>query len=127
DGAFKTPTGRFVFPATLDDDPVLPPPEFPLHLIALATDRAINSQVPEDHRRRAAVTAHVHPSVATSRGLGDGDVARLVSARGSLTVKLACSADVRPDSVFVAKGDWAKYDRGLNVLTEPRYTVGTGT
>ena len=54
-------------------------------------------------------------------------LARLVSARGSLTVRLECSADVRPDSVFVTKGEWAKYDRGLNVLTEPRYTVGTGT
>jgi anaerobic selenocysteine-containing dehydrogenase len=127
DGRFKTPTGRFVFPAMLDDDPALPPPEFPLHLIALATDRAINSQVPEEHRRHSAVTARVHPSVATARGLGHGDVARLVSARGSLAVKLECSADVRSDSVFVTKGDWAKYDRGLNVLTEPRYTAGTGT
>jgi len=127
DGKFKTPTGRFVFPAMLDDDPVLPPPEFPLHLIALATDRAINSQVPEGHRRHGAVTARVHPSVAMARGLGDGDVARLISARGSLTVKLECGADVRRDSVFVTKGEWAKYDRGLNVLTEPRYTAGTGT
>src|SRR5262249_4666128 len=127
DGVFKTPTGRFAFPSGLDDDPVLPPQDFPLHLIALATDRAINSQVPEDHRRRGAVPARVHPSIAASCGLGDGDVARLVSARGSLTVRLECSADVRPDSVFVTKGEWAKYDRGLNVLTEPRYTVGTGT
>jgi hypothetical protein len=29
--------------------------------------------------------------------------------------------------VYVTKGDWTKYDRGLNVLTEPRYTAGTGT
>ena len=127
DGKFKTPTGRFAFPAALDDDPVLPPAEFPLHLIALASDRAINSQVPEDARRRAAVTARLHPSVAASCGLGDGDAARLVSARGALAVTLECRADVRSDSVLVGKGDWAKYDRGLNVLTEPRYTVGTGT
>jgi anaerobic selenocysteine-containing dehydrogenase len=65
--------------------------------------------------------------VAASRGLSDGDAARLVSARGVLPVRLECGDDVRPDSVLVAKGDWAKYDRGLNVLTEPRYTAGTGT
>ena len=127
DGKFKTPSGRFVFPSRLDDDPVLPPADFPLHLIALATEAAINSQVPEEQRRRAAVTASVHPAVAAARGLGDGDIARLVSPRGSLPVRLACRGDVRRDSVFVAKGDWAKYDRGLNVLTEPRYTAGTGT
>jgi anaerobic selenocysteine-containing dehydrogenase len=127
DGRFKTPSGRFVFPAALDDDPVLPPAEFPLHLIALASERAINSQVPEDHRRRDRVLARVHPSVAGAQGLGDGDAARLVSARGALPVRLECRDDVRPDSVLVTKGDWAKYDRGLNVLTEPRYTAGTGT
>jgi anaerobic selenocysteine-containing dehydrogenase len=106
---------------------VLPPAGFPLHLIALASERAINSQVPEDHRRPSRVTARVHPAVATSRGLADGDRARLVSPRGALPVTLECRDDVRPDSVLVAKGDWAKYDRGLNVLTEPRCTAGTGT
>ncbi len=127
DGTFKTPSGRFVFPSALDDDPVLPPADFPLHLIALATETAINSQVPEEQRRHAAVIALVHPAVASARGLGDGDIARLVSPRGSLPVRLACRADARRDSVCVFKGDWAKYDRGLNVLTEPRYTAGTGT
>ena len=34
---------------------------------------------------------------------------------------------VRADSVFVPKGEWAKHERGLNVLIEPRYTAGTGT
>jgi len=127
DGRFKTPSGRFAFPRALDDDPVLPPPEFPLHLIALASERAINSQVSEDRRRAGRVSARAHPDVARSRGLGDGDEARLVSARGALPVTLECGADVRPDSVLVAKGDWARFDRGLNVLTEPRYTAGTGT
>src|SRR5262245_13739208 len=127
DGRFKTASGRFRFPPALDDDPVLPPAEFPLHLIALASERAINSQVPEDQRRDGCVTARVHPAVAGSRGLGDGDTARLCAARGELLVTLECRDDVRLDSVFVAKGDWAKYGRGLNVLTEPRYTAGTGT
>jgi anaerobic selenocysteine-containing dehydrogenase len=127
DGTFKTASGRFVFPPTLDDDPVLPPAEFPLHLTFLASEGAINSQVREDRRRRGSVTAQVHPASAKARGLAHGDRARLVSARGSLTVTLECRDDVRPDSVLVEKGDWAKYDRGPNVLTEPRYTAGTGT
>ena len=127
EGRFKTATGRFVFPAVLDDDPVLPPTEYPLHLIALASERAINSQVPEDQRRGGPVRVRVHAETARARGLGDGDAARLVSRRGTLAVTLECADDVRPDSVLVGKGDWARYERGLNVLTEPRYTAGTGT
>ena len=127
DGKFKTPTGRFVFPAVFDDDPVLPRAEFPLHLIALASDRAINSQIPEERQRGVPLVARVHPRVAHGQGLDHGDVARLVSPRGTLRVKLECDDTVRADSVFVPKGEWAKHDRGLNVLIEPRYTAGTGT
>jgi anaerobic selenocysteine-containing dehydrogenase len=127
DGKFKTASGRFAFPPALDDDPVLPSAEFPLHLIALASEDAINSQVRDDRRRAGAVTACVHPDAASACGLRDGDTARLVSARGTLLVRLECRAETRRDTVFVTKGDWAKYDRGLNVLTEPRYTAGTGT
>src|SRR3989442_14235479 len=46
-GTFKTPTRRFVFPATFDDDPVLPSAEFPLRLIARTTARATNWRIPE--------------------------------------------------------------------------------
>ena len=127
DGKFRTASGRFVFPAALDDDPVLPPAEFPLHLTFLASESAINSQVREDRRQPGCVTAQVHSTTAKARGLSHGARARLASARGTLDVVLECRDDVRPDSVLVEKGDWAKYDRGLNVLTEPRYTAGTGT
>jgi anaerobic selenocysteine-containing dehydrogenase len=127
DGRFKTTSGRFSFPPALDDDPVLPSADFPLHLTFLASEGAINSQVRDDRRRPGRVIAQVHPAAATARGLADGDHAHLVSARGSLAVTLACRDDVRADSVLVEKGDWAKYDRGPNVLTEPRYTAGTGT
>ena len=127
DGRFKTPSGRFRFPPALDDDPVLPSVEFPFHLIALASEDAINSQVRDERRAAGAVTARVNAGVARARGFGDGDMARLVSPRGALPVRLECRDDVRADSVFVAKGDWAMYGRGLNVLTEPRYTAGTGT
>ena len=126
-GKFKTPTGRFVFPATFDDDPVLPSPEFPLHLIALASDKAINSQILEERQQGTLLTARVHSSVAQAQALGHGDVASLVSPRGVLRVRLECDDALRTDSVFVPKGEWAKHERGLNVLTEPRFTAGTGT
>ena len=127
EGKFKTASGRFVFPPVMDDDPVLPPADFPLHLTFLASEGAINSQVREDRRRAGRVTAQVHPAAAKARGLAHGDRARLVSARGALAVTLECRDDVRADSVLVEKGDWARYERGANVLTEPRYTAGTGT
>jgi len=44
-----------------------------------------------------------------------------------LRVRLECDDALRTDSVFVPKGEWAKHERGLNVLTEPRFTAGTGT
>jgi anaerobic selenocysteine-containing dehydrogenase len=127
DGKFKTATGRFVFPAAFDDDPVLPPPEYPLHLIALASDKSINSQIPEERQHGTPLTARVHPAVARAHGLGPGDVASLVSPRGVLRVRLELDDGLRQDSIFVPKGEWAKHDRGLNVLTEPRFTAGTGT
>ena len=83
--------------------------------------------MPEERRRDALLTARVHPSVAHAHGLRDGDAARLVSPRGELRVRLACDDGARGDSVLVPKGEWAKHDRGLNVLIEPRYTAGTGT
>src|SRR5438034_10070 len=122
-----TPECAVVFPATFDDDPVLPSAEFPLHLIALASDKAINSQILEERQQGAYLTARVHSAVANARGLGHGDVASLVSPRGTLRVRLECDDGLRVDSIFVPKGEWAKHERGLNVLTEPRYTAGTGT
>jgi len=127
DGKFATPSGRFVFPRVFDDDPVVPPAAFPLHLIALASEDAINSQVKDDRRHGDPVMASVNSTTAQASALRGGDLARLVSSRGALTVRLECRDDLRPDTVYVTKGDWAKFGRGLNVLTEPRYTAGTGT
>ncbi len=126
DGKFKTASGRFAFPDRFDDDPVLPTAEYPLHLLALATARAINSQIPEE-RQTGRLAARVHPATAAAAGLGAGGRAALVSPRGRLDVTLEIDAAVRRDTVLVPKGEWAKHGRGLNVLVEPRYTAGTGT
>jgi anaerobic selenocysteine-containing dehydrogenase len=126
DGTFKTASGRFAFPEAFDDDPVLPPPEYPLHLLALATAGAINSQIPEE-RQRGRLTARAHPAAVAAAGLRPGVPAVLVSPRGRLEVTIEADAAVRRDTVLVPKGEWAKHGRGLNVLVEPRYTAGTGT
>jgi anaerobic selenocysteine-containing dehydrogenase len=127
DGTFATPSGRFSFPGRFDDtEAVLAAPDFPLHLVALATDRATNSQIPES-RQLDDVEASVHPDTAAAAGLGDGGEARLVSPRGSLPVRLRLDDAARRDTAVVAKGGWFKHGRCLNVLVEPRFTAGTGT
>ncbi len=126
DGKFSTPSGRFVFPERFDDDPVLPPAEYPLHLLALATSSATNSQILEA-RQAGEAAVRVHPSAAATAGLGDGDRAVLVSPRGRLPVRVRLDATTRADTVLVAKGEWLKRGRCLNVLIEPRFTAGTGT
>lgn len=126
DGKFSTPSGRFVFPERFDDDPVLPPTEYPLHLLALATSSATNSQILEA-RQAGEAAARVHPSAAAAAGLGDGERAVLVSPRGRLSVRVRIDATTRADTVLVTKGEWLKRGRCLNVLVEPRFTAGTGT
>ena len=124
-GEFKTASGRFAFPDHLDDDPVLPPDGY-LHLVFLATEQAINSQINEE-RQQALASVRVHPRTAGAHGLRDGDEALLVSSSGGqLTIRLALDAGVREDTVVALKGDWLKHGRGFNVLTEQRYTAGTG-
>jgi anaerobic selenocysteine-containing dehydrogenase len=126
DGEFKTASGRFVFPDRFDDDPVLPPEGY-LHLVFLATEQAINSQINEE-RQQDRARVRVHPRTAQAHGLAEGEEITLVSSGGGeLTVRLTLDAGTREDTVVALKGEWLKHGRGFNVLTEPRYTAGTGT
>jgi len=125
-GVFKTPNGRFAFPRHFDDDPVMAP-EGHLHLVFLATEHAINSQIDEE-RQRDLAWVRVHPRTAAAHGVVEGEAVMLLSPRGGrLNVRVALDAGTRPDTVVATKGDWLKHGRGFNVLTEPRYTAGTGT
>jgi anaerobic selenocysteine-containing dehydrogenase len=123
-GEFKTPSGRFAFPDRFDDDPVIAPEGY-LHLVFLATERAINSQI---NAEPGLASVRVHPRAAAARGFADGDEVALVSSRGGrLHVRLTLDTSTREDTVVALKGEWLKRGRGFNVLTEPRYTAGTGT
>lgn len=126
DGRFATASGRFVFPARLDDDPVVPSGEYPLHLIAQATSSAMNSQILEAEQE-GPLTAQVSAAAAAGAGVTDGEVAALVSPRGRLPVRVKVDADLRSDTVVLPKGGWHKHGRNMNVLVEPRYTTGTGS
>jgi anaerobic selenocysteine-containing dehydrogenase len=130
-GEFKTPSGRFTFPDRFDDDPVVAP-EGHLHLVFLASESAINSQINRRGDSMASLegraSVRVHPRTAAAEGLADGDEASLVSSRGGrLDVRIALDAGTREDTVVAIKGDWLKRGRGFNVLIEPRFTAGTGT
>ena len=125
DGRFRTPSGRFAFPRALDDDPVLPPADYPLHLTALATDQAVNSQIPEE-RQQGALAASVHPETASALGLADGDAAVVIAPRGRLSVRVRVDPRARRDSVLMPKGEWFRHGRSMNVLVQPRFTAGTG-
>jgi anaerobic selenocysteine-containing dehydrogenase len=70
--------------------------------------------------------ARLSPAAAARAGLGDGEMAALVSPRGRLEVRLCCDAALRDDVVVLPKGGWHKHGRNMNVLVEPRFTAGTG-
>ena len=103
DGTFKTGSGRFLFPERLDDDPVLPPVDYPLHLLAVATERATNSQILEARQelmenpqalllgiagvecRKLDRYRRPGKDVARLAGVGLGTASRVVSGKGSVS------------------------------------------
>jgi assimilatory nitrate reductase catalytic subunit len=57
----------------------------------------MNSQILEAEQDGPLI-AGVSPSAAARAGLGDGEMAALVSPRGRLPVRLRCDATLRPTS-----------------------------
>src|SRR5919108_37788 len=97
DGTFKTASGRFVFPERFDDDPVIAPDGY-LHLVFLATEHAINSQITGE-RQRDLASVRVHPRTASAHGVADADEVTLESARGGrLNVRVTLDEATREDT-----------------------------
>jgi anaerobic selenocysteine-containing dehydrogenase len=119
DRRFPTPTGRARLIHDADPRPDLPPEERPLLLAALSTKDAQASQWPS-HAQRGPATATVHPDAAP--GFGDGDLARVESEIGSLTVKLKLDGRQRRDMLLMDKGGWLQAGRCANVLIRARET-----
>ena len=127
DGRFATPSGRFIFPGRMDDaEPVLGTEDVPTPPHRAGRGGSMNSQILEAEQDGPLI-AGVSPSAAAHAGLGDGEMAALVSPRGRLEVRLRCDATLRPDIVALPKGGWHKHGRNMNVLIEPRFTAGTGS
>lgn len=51
-------------------------------------------------------TLHIHPSAASSRGIGDGDWVIVKSPHGRLKVKAELYPGIRPDTVMMLHGWW---------------------
>jgi anaerobic selenocysteine-containing dehydrogenase len=128
DRRFSTPSGRVnlvgedaIPPAALQPPAV--PPEFPLLLMALSTDRSQSSQWSRKSEGPPALT--VHPSAAP--GIADGELARLESARATLVVRVVHDPAQRPDVALAAKGGHLRDGQCLNILIGARTTdIGEG-
>ncbi len=59
----------------------------------------------------------VHPDTAARAGLADGDLARVVSRRGTAQARVRCVASLRPDTVFLPFHFGG--DQAANNLTNP--------
>jgi anaerobic selenocysteine-containing dehydrogenase len=100
-------------------------PAFPLGLLSLSTDRAQSSQW--SARLDGPAVCTVHPDVAAAAGLSDGDVGRLQSAVGEMTVRVRCDAEQRRDVALVPKGGHLRDGRCANALVRARTTdLGEG-
>ena len=141
---FRTPSGRGEFAsesrraAGLDPLPAYHPgeegfaaasPEFPLQLLPRKGDNWMNSTFANHPTHRAmqgdtAQKLEMHATDAAERGLAEGDITEVRSARGSLRLPVHISDRVAPGVVTCTLG-WNKLSlegEGVNLLTSERVT-----
>jgi assimilatory nitrate reductase catalytic subunit len=73
--------------------------------------------VDELNAMAAGPMAEIHPVLARQHGLGEGDVVRLTTRRGSATFRVRLAPGIRPDTVFVPF-HWGG-ESSANRLTNP--------
>ncbi|OAV79253.1 nitrite reductase [Dietzia sp. 111N12-1] len=120
---FATADGRARFVVDEPRSPAEPPDTaFPLlgttgRLLAHYQSGAQTRRVVELDAAEPRMWVQVHPVVARSAGLADGDPALVVSRRGSVAAVVHCDEDMRTDTVFLPFhfGD----DGRANLLTLP--------
>lgn len=128
DHRFATPSGRVQLlssPECETDDDVTAPDdcEFPLTLLSLSTPKSQSSQWAKMPPNPAEVT--VHPEAAA--GLASGELARLESAIGSITVRVVHDPKQRRDVAIVPKGGHLRDGSCANALIRARTTdLGEG-
>src|SRR5207248_9266635 len=93
--------------------------EFPLYLMALATEKSQSSQWSKGQPDGPPVVT-VHPEAAAA--IADGGLARLESALGSLPVRVRHDPRQRHDVALLAKGGHLRENRNANLLARARAT-----
>ncbi|WP_437665439.1 molybdopterin-dependent oxidoreductase [Sorangium sp. So ce1182] len=124
DRKFPTPSGRvnLITEAPADrEDPAAD--GFPLLLMALSTEKSQSSQWARPQRGPAVVT--VHPDAAG--GVADGELCRIASRVGAMTVRLRHDPAQRRDVALIPKGGHLRDGRCANALIRARTTdIGEG-
>ncbi|MSP24539.1 MAG: molybdopterin-containing oxidoreductase catalytic subunit [Myxococcales bacterium] len=121
---FPTPSGKVELMSALPEDAgVRYDPEFPLFLMSVSSPRSQSSQWAKAPPRPAEVT--VHPDAAA--GVKDGEIARLESRMGTLTVRVRHDASQRRDVAILPKGGHYRDGAAANAITTARLTdLGEG-
>ncbi|MGH7150982.1 MAG: molybdopterin-containing oxidoreductase family protein [Planctomycetota bacterium] len=116
---FPTPSGRvnLIHHAPPEVDP--PAPDYPLFLTSISTAKTQASQTTARFQEGPA-EATLHPKAAP--GLRDGELARLETRGGSMTVRVLFDPRQRRDLVLVPKGGWRSAGRCANTLIRARTT-----
>ncbi len=123
DRQFPTPSGRVNLIRRVDPEPPQTSPDRPLLLMALSTEKAQSSQWVHGALDGPA-EATVHPDSAP--GLGDGDLARVHSEIGQLTVQLRFDPRQRRDVLLMPKGGHLGDGRCANALVPAAQTDAGG-
>lgn len=109
-----TPDGKVdLFPASLAEERTLyfyePDPataEFPLSLISPASERTISSTLAEF--RPGMAKLRIHPDDAARRTIEEGEAVRVFNALGEVHCEAMVTPEVRPGTVSLSKGLWAR-------------------
>ena len=124
---FKTKSGRFEFITDFSPDKG-DMEDFPFKLLSISPEDFVGSVIPESEMVDGFLEVHVHPDILKEESLNDGDKALLESPVGSIVVKLKEDNEVRKDYVLTYRGGWLKYNKCVNVLTQPMISeIGEGT
>lgn len=121
-GRFYHPDGRARFvPTPWRESSEVPDDEYPVYL---TTGRVISQYLSGTQTRRIGALVdqypeplcEIHPNLAETLGVTEGDMVRLTSRRGSMTAPAKVVATIRPDTVFVPY-HWPG-DKSINQLTK---------